>query len=309
MGCGILGSLFVRSQRVEALQASSEPRKLELFRDAAPRLQGGCAGHPGCVRMRLPAFHRLHPSSERAPGLARRLRPAHDAWIGAVALAAASVIASTPAALADEYYLPRLVYPGTYGNFCGPTPEFPRGWHGNQPVDAVDRACQAHDAAYAVCGSGLLKRQGPAATPPLLSVLIALRATGLTSPYLEKIGVDREYMRCVHSADQGLIRDGLEVRGSSQRNACADDPYTNPPWFCSLESLTLARIERVDFDLFLANLDWDDNLATAGPRPRLTELEGSRRAKLAREAARAPLPEAAKSVQGIEAEMYKRLRP
>ena len=67
-----------------------------------------------------------------------------------MALAAASVIASTPAALADEYYLPRLVYPGTYGNFCGPTPEFPRGWHGNQPVDAVDRACQAHDAAYAL---------------------------------------------------------------------------------------------------------------------------------------------------------------
>ena len=274
--------------------------------------RAGAPGHPGlagqrCVRMRLP--HRSHPSSERASGLARRLRPAHDAWIGAVALAAASVIASTPAALADEYYLPRLVYPGTYGNFCGPTPEFPRGWHGNQPVDAVDRACQAHDAAYAVCGSGLLKRQGPAATPPLLSVLIALRATGLTSPYLEKIGVDREYMRCVHSADQGLIRDGLEVRGSSQRNACADDPYTNPPWFCSLQSLTLARIERVDFDLFLANLDWDDNLASAGPRPRLTELEGLRRAKLAREAARAPLPEAAKSVQGIEAEMYKRLRP
>ena len=49
MGCGILGSLFVRSQRVEALQASSEPRKLELFRDAAPRLQGGCAFACDCL--------------------------------------------------------------------------------------------------------------------------------------------------------------------------------------------------------------------------------------------------------------------
>ena len=169
----------------------------------------------------------------------------------------------------------------------------------------------------------MLKRQGPAATPPLLSVLTALRATGLTTPYLESLGVDGEYMRCVHSADQGLIRDGLEVRGSSQRDACSGDPYTNPPWFCNLKSLTLARIERVDFDLFLANLDWDDNRglgARRGPtgtttevplgrQPPLTILEGSRRAKLAREAARVPLPKAAESVQGIEAEMYKRLRP
>lgn len=268
---------------------------------------------PLAVLMKPPTSHRLHPSSERAPGLAHagRLWPARDAWIGQLAatLAAASVLAAAPAALADEYYLPRLVYPGTYGNFCGPTPEFPRGWHGDQPVDAVDRACQAHDAAYGVCRAGVLKRQGPAATPPLLSVLTALRATGLTTPYLESLGVDGEYMRCVHSADQGLIRDGLEVRGSSQRDACSGDPYTNPPWFCNLKSLTLARIERVDFDLFLANLDWDDNLVTAVPRPRLTALEGLRRAKLAREAARVPLPKAAESVQGIEADMYKRLRP
>jgi hypothetical protein len=281
---------------------------------ASACLRGGLLMIPPLALLMIPpTSHRLHPSTESAPGLAHagRLWPARDAWIGQLAalLAAASFFAVAPAALADEYYLARLVYPGTYGNFCGPTPEFPRGWHGDQPVDAVDRACQSHDAAYGVCRSGVLQRKGPAATPPLLSVLTALRATGLTSPYLESIGVDSEYMRCVHSADQGLIRDGLEVRGSSQRNACADDPYTNPSWFCNLKSLTLSRIERVDFDLFLANLDWDDNLATAGPRPRLTELEGSRRASLAREAARVPLPKAAESVQGIEAEMYKRLRP
>ena len=230
----------------------------------------------------------------------------------AATLVAASVLTAAPlAAPAGEYYLPRLVYPGTYGNFCGPTPEFPGGWRGDQPVDAVDRACQTHDAAYDLCRRGVLQRQGPGATPPLLSVLTALRSTGLTARVLETVGVDREYMRCVHTADQGLIRDGLEVRSASQRAACAGDAYANPPWFCQLRSLTLARIERVDFDLFLANLDWDDNLATTDAtrraRPRLKALESSRRAALARAAARVPLPPAAESVREIEVEMCSRL--
>ena len=75
----------------------------------------------------------------------------------------------------------------------------------------------------------------------------------------------------------------------------------------TLDSLTLARIERVDFDLFLANLDWDD-AATASRKPGLKSLEAMRRATLKRAAARAPLAQAWESVRDIEAEMLARLK-
>tara|TARA_B110001452_G_scaffold46594_1_gene35632 strand:- start:242 stop:1432 length:1191 start_codon:yes stop_codon:yes gene_type:complete len=239
----------------------------------------------------------------------------------AAALVAALVVLSAAAAPTSalaaaehgdyENYLPRLLYPGTYGNYCGPTPEFPRGWHGDQPMDAVDLACQRHDAAYDLCASQLRERRGELPVRPLLSVLVALRSTGLTERVLEAAGVDAAYGRCVHAADQGLIRDGLEVRGASQRAACVGDAFAFPAWFCELRSLTLARIERVDFDLFLADLDWDDRLdeasRTAGRR-RLKELEAARRAALNRAATRMPLSRAAESVRGVEAEMLERLQ-
>ena len=85
------------------------------------------------------------------------------------------------------------------------------------------------------------------------------------------------------------------------------DEYAFPQWFCDLDSLTLARIERVDFDLFLANLDWDD-AATASRKPGLKSLEAMRRATLKRAAARAPLAQAWESVRDIEAEMLARLK-
>jgi hypothetical protein len=182
------------------------------------------------------------------------------------------------------------------------------------PVDAVDSACQRHDAAYNACADSLRERQGARATPKLLSVLTALRATGLTTPVLESIGVDSAYLRCSHVADQGLIRDGLQVRGESQRTMCQGSAYTYPRWFCDLDSLTLARIERVDFDLFLANLDWDDaRSATAVRRdgrpagPGLKSLEATRRETLKRAAAHAPLGQAWESVRSIEADMLAKL--
>lgn len=89
-------------------------------------------------------------------------------------------------------------------------------------------------------------------------MLTALRSTGLTSPVLAVGGVDDAYRRCTHAADQGLIRDGLRIRSASQRSSCGLGSFATPAWFCDVRGLTLARIERVDFDLFLSDLDWDD---------------------------------------------------
>ena len=230
----------------------------------------------------------------------------HAAGQVAAALAAATILTAPPDAVAGEYYLPRLLYPGTYGNFCGPTPEFPGGWHGDQPIDLVDKACQTHDAAYDACADALRERQGSRATPKLLSVLTALRSSGVTAPILESIGVDSTYLSCSHVADQGLIRDGLEVRRDSQRAACFGDRYKYPTWFCKLNSLTLARIEQVDFDLFLSDLDWDDG--TGASQPGLKALEALRRRTLRRAAASTrPLAEAWESVRDIEAQMFAKL--
>ena len=229
------------------------------------------------------------------------------------ALAATATATATAERSGYELYPPRLLFPGTYGNFCGPTPEFPRGWRGDEPVDAVDRACQRHDASYDLCADRLRARRGGRELPVgrLLPTLAALRSTGLTDGVLEASGVDAEYRRCVHAADQGLIRDGLEVRRASQRAECAGDAFDFPRWFCELRSLTLARIERVDFDLFLADLDWDDRLnydgARATGRRGLKQLEAARRTALNRAATRMPLSRAAESVRPFEVEMLERL--
>ena len=235
--------------------------------------------------------------------MASYLRPATQ--VATAVLAALVVSTSTPADAGE--YLPRLLYPGTYANYCGPTPEFPRGWRGDVPVDAVDQACQRHDAAYEACKESLQQRRG-ISTPKLLSVLTALRSSGLTAPVLQSFGIDDTYLHCSHVADQGLIRDGLTVRGDSQRAMCSGDGYAFPKWFCDLDSLTLARIERVDFDLFLSDLDWDDAAAGMLDQPGLKSLEAQRRATLKRAAARRPLSQAWESVREIEEAMFARLK-
>ena len=65
-----------------------------------------------------------------------------------------------------EDYLPRRLYPGTYQNYCGPTPEVDRvggcvahGWHGDDALDSVDAACRLHDVSYCQCESELLQRR------------------------------------------------------------------------------------------------------------------------------------------------------
>ena len=122
-------------------------------------------------------------------------------------------------------------------------------------------------------------------------------------------GADVSYGRCIHAADQGLVRGGLEARSASQRAACTGDAFAFPGWFCELRSLTLARIERVDFDLFIADLDWDDRLDDAARtgRRQLKQLEAARRAALNQAVTRMPLSRAAESVRPIEAEMLERL--
>ena len=51
----------------------------------------------------------------------------------------------------------QVLYPGTYGNYCGPTPEIDRasctahGRFGDDPVDIVDAQCRVHDLGYCNC--------------------------------------------------------------------------------------------------------------------------------------------------------------
>lgn len=204
----------------------------------------------------------------------------------------------------------------------GPTPEFPDGWRGNAPVDAVDAACRDHDAAYDSCADGLFERHGPGIpSRGALSVLTALRSTGFTAPILAAEGVDEEYSRCTHAADQGLIRDGLRIRGASQRSSCTENEFATPSWFCDLRSLTLHRIEQVDFDLFLSDLDWDEDRAKAvhadvggapayspARQPALRELEAERRRRMQMSRS-GGVSEAAAAVFPIEEQMVARLTP
>ena len=108
-------------------------------------------------------------------------------------------------------------------------------------------------------------------------------------------------------------------------------------WFCGLQSATLARIERVDFDLFLADLDFDEQGRNAllkldmiggrsvregtteqeergrdgVPGSPLLELEWRRRALLRRAVLedKAPLSAAVQDVADLEDEMLRRLAP
>jgi hypothetical protein len=160
-------------------------------------------------------------------------------------------------------YLPRILYPGTYKNYCGPTPEVQvqkgctaHGWHGDTPVDLVDDACRLHDVTYCQCESQWLTRQHRTAeeSVPLLSSMVALRftmappaaavaAASTTVPltvqeFLPKLlPIDADYRDCIHRADQELIARGIQVRSEMQATGCSTDPSL--AWFCDMTTTTV----------------------------------------------------------------------
>ena len=113
-------------------------------------------------------------------------------------LTAAALSLAVPAPPAHALYLPRALYPGTYGNYCGPTPEVSRGCElhgrfGDAPTDVADAACSLHDLGYCRCEAAVAARQPAAAfdrdgTP--LSPLAALRGVG-SAGLLRTRGVDQ----------------------------------------------------------------------------------------------------------------------
>lgn len=210
-----------------------------------------------------------------------------------------------------ENYLPRRLYPGTYGEFCGPTPEVVvgqacavHGWHGDTPIDRVDEACERHDIAYCNCEDELLARQkAPLEEIPLLSSMTALRFA--TKPALERaLPVDKEYFACINKADRQIISTGIQVRSEMQQSACSIDPAL--AWFCDLGQGTLGVFEKVNMDIFLRDLDYDDQNKGVS----LKELERRRQLDLQLELQRGKnLADAASSrpVQEDEQLMLQRL--
>ena len=194
---------------------------------------------------------------------------------------------TTYTASPTENYLPRRLYPGSYANYCGPTPEVQvkggcvaHGWYGDAPADQVDAACQKHDVQYCNCETKFLqrrrmKKQSPAQEIiqqpsilgndddeepiPLLASMVALRFA--TKPALQAvptIQADAKYFDCIHRADQELIATGVRIRGEQQRAGCSTDP--NLAWFCDLSGKgTLAAFEKVNLNIFLRDLDNDED--------------------------------------------------
>lgn len=179
----------------------------------------------------------------------------------------------------SENYLPRKLYPGTYKNFCGPTPEVTikggcqaHGWHGDDAQDEVDGACQLHDISYCNCESQLMSRKksnGAADEQiPFLSSLVAVRFLYETNPDVtnklitnDKV-VDEEYVSCVHQADQNLLTTGIKLRSEQQRTNCASDP-SSLGWFCRPGGDTLDAFEKVNLNIFLRNMDADSRIKEA----------------------------------------------
>lgn len=202
---------------------------------------------------------------------------------------------TTTSSTNTENYLPRLLYPGTYANYCGPTPEInaatgncvAHGWHGDAPVNQVDAACQQHDVSYCNCESKLLSRriknnqqqeqeqQTSASSTKGLSSLVALRFATRTALHRTHI-VDDEYLNCVHKADIHLTSTGIKIRAEQQRSNCMnnagsgndrdeDDPSASSSsslqWFCNNNGndRTLSAFEKVSLNIFLRDLDTDDD--------------------------------------------------
>ena len=211
-----------------------------------------------------------------------------------------------------ENYLPRRLYPGTYGQFCGPTPEVEvkqsctvHGWHSDDPMDKVDEACERHDIAYCHCEDELLsRRQAPKEDLPMLSSMAALRFA--TKPALTRVlpVVDNAYFDCINKADRDIIKTGIQVRSDMQRSGCSTDPSL--AWFCDLGQGTLRVFEQINLDIFLKDLDFDDHY-TQVP---LQDLEKRRQLDLSIQLKQGKnLAEAASSgpVQEVEQEMLQRL--
>jgi hypothetical protein len=177
--------------------------------------------------------------------------------------------------------LSESILSGTYGNYCGPTPEtdvfagcVPHGRFGDAPLDAVDAACQRHDLNYCACDRAWIDRRaavGEPAPQTALSVLTATRGVGLgTRPALEAQGVDEGYFACVSAADTALLRDGIAMRAEAQLTGCADGGPGGGRlnWFCAGDEApagTLARFERVNLALFLRALDFDVSRVRSAP--------------------------------------------
>lgn len=180
-----------------------------------------------------------------------------------------------------EDYLPRRLYPGTYAEYCGPTPEVtpadgcaPHGWHNDKPADLVDDACRIHDINYCNCDSEFRQRTGK--TINMLASQAALRFA--TGDLLKKEGVDMPYLVCIDKADKALIKTGLQIRAKEEQ-LVVEKPEDLPlHWFRDKDSDTLARFEKINLRVFLASLDSDPKLLDAqGQQKRtLTELEATR---------------------------------
>ena len=199
-----------------------------------------------------------------APGAVQACKP--EAWVGSSRSAVAALtLAATlcvPAS-ADAVYLPRALFPGTYGNFCGPTPEFciergcaVEGRRGSTPIDFIDAACLQHDIEYCACDAALQKRRGVAVSdhPPPLAMSTVTAVRGLVGDrLLRAAGGDDDFAACSHRADVKLIREGIEKRSAAQTSACA----AAPRWLCKRDlALTLGRFERVDLWIFERALDF-----------------------------------------------------
>jgi hypothetical protein len=271
------------------------------------------------------------------PSLSTTSRPFSFPWSATTS----STVLSSTSSTAD--YLPRKVYPGTYKNYCGPTPEVQvqkgctaHGWHGDTPVDLVDDACRLHDVSYCQCESQWLTRQHRTVeeSVPLLSSMVALRFTmaapaaaatstlpATVQELIPKLPVDTDYRDCIHRADQELIARGIQVRSQMQATGCSTDPSL--AWFCDITttmvpsdtahrtnplksrsafgsgSSTLQVFEKVNLDIFLRDLDSDDDyynrrtataattsntaVATARSSVSLVELERQRQWKMTQE--------------------------
>ena len=230
-------------------------------------------------------------------------------------------------------YLPRILYPGTYGNYCGPTPEVtcpdckPNGWRGAEPLDRVDAACARHDVDYCGCENAWRERRtarGLEADGSLLSVFVALRGFEWPRTFLQARGIDDAYLQCVSRADAALLDKGISIRSEEQRSNCASSGSLT--WFCDKNKDTLLRFERVNLAIFLKALDSDRRNADNDqqqvqqqmqtqqqvqtqvqtqqqPPPSLEMLEGRRRRALKLADARGePLAAAVSSPAAVEAE-------
>tara|TARA_A100001035_G_scaffold272663_1_gene262239 strand:- start:53 stop:889 length:837 start_codon:yes stop_codon:yes gene_type:complete len=223
---------------------------------------------------------------EEADSLSVHFRQARRAIAG-VGIAASTTLGGLPsfaeAGSTDvpryENYIPRKIYPGTYQNYCGPTPEVsPRdgckahGWRSDVPNDEVDEACSLHDREYCICDANLRARMGGKVIN-MLSTQAALRFA--TGDILKVQGADSEYVACVDKADKDLLVRGLSIREKEERMSNLEQMTESDrrlSWFRKPsvdKDRTLDRFEKINLRIFLASYDKDQGTT-------LTALEKER---------------------------------